>query len=247
MPSHPATACAETAPDFGWARRVLRQQLDALSRLTAIAWSLIEPAAPAAADPAPTMWSGLRNLEKSLRLHERVVWAQRLINALRARLTAELQALDEGKVPTPPVEARSVAAEAGRSTANEKLDLTDQADPAERPDPRERPERERFGFERRGSDKALARILKRPAVEIIALICRELGLPEDWPRQVEEAWAREERSRDDGGRGGDRPSCGVYPRVDLRSSPGDKLRMRAQSSGGVIFAAQHQPPTPTVS
>ncbi len=165
---------------FGWARRVLCQQLDALARLTAIAWRLIEPAPPAA-DTAPTLWARLSNLEKTLRLRERVFWAQRLIEALQAKLTAELEALDNGQAIASTAETVGVEAE-----PNSKPE-------AERPEPREcLKDRERFGFERRGSDKALAEILKRPTAEIIALICRELGLPADWPRLAEEAWAREE-------------------------------------------------------
>ncbi len=169
---------------FGWARRVLRQQLDALARLTAIAWRLIEPPPPAA-DPAPTLWARLSNLEKTLRLRERVFWAQRLIEALQAKLTAELEALDNGQATASMAETVGVEAE-----PNSKPE-------AERPEPRENlRDRERFGFERRGSDKALAEILKRPTAEVIALICRELGLPADWPRLAEEAWAREEADDD---------------------------------------------------
>jgi len=171
---------------FAWARRVLCQHLDALSRLTAIAWRLIEPAPPAAG-PAPTMWSGLRNLERALRLQARVIWAQRLIEALRVRLTAELEALDNGQAPASLAEARGVEAQTEPKPKPE----------ADRPERRERlTESERFGFERRGSDKALAEILKRPTAEVIALICRELGLPADWPRRAEEAWARGEPDLD---------------------------------------------------
>jgi len=189
MSSHPAPPRAATAPGFGWAQRVLRQQLDALSRLTAIAWRLLTPAPTT--EPRPhTAWAGVRELEKAVRLQIRVDWALRLIEALRARLHAELEAVDNGQAPGPPVAAPNLAAE---------------ADPAETLNPKvgaDRPERERlydyerFGFQGRAADKKLAEILKRPTAEIIALICRELGLSDDWPRLAEEAWAREQADDD---------------------------------------------------
>ncbi len=151
----------------------------------------MEPPAPPA-DPltVDSFLARIRIMEKAARLKARADWALRLINALRCRLFTELEALDSGEAPAPPVEARSFAAE---------------ADPAETVNPKEgsgRREREilkdydRFGFEPRGSDKKLAEILKLPTAEIIAVICRELGLPADWPRVAEEAGARETADED---------------------------------------------------
>jgi hypothetical protein len=40
-------------------------------------------------------------------------------------------------------------------------------------------------------------ILERPIGEIVALICRDLGLEPDWPRLAEQAWAREEAAKGD--------------------------------------------------
>jgi len=189
MPSHPDPAHATNLSGLGWARRVLRQQLDALSRLAAVARRLIDPVAPAAQSASdPFGMAAIRGLEKTLRLHVRVTWAQRLIAALRAKLLADLQAVDNGQAPSFPVEAGSVDPDPERPAANEAPSLTDKK---ERPERGDRPDRER-GFGGPGSDKELAEILKRPTVEIIALICRELGLPEDWPRLAEEAWAREQ-------------------------------------------------------
>jgi hypothetical protein len=193
MPSSPAPICASTTPDLGWARRVLHQQLDTLSRLTAIAWRLIAPSSPASGPlSAATVFAGARNLEKALRLQVRATWALRLIDALRTRLRSELQAVENGRTPSL---TGSLAADPApsmtRNEARHPTDRTDRPEKPERPECGERPERERFGFERRASDRELAEVLKRPTAEIIALICRELGLPEDWPRLAEEACARE--------------------------------------------------------
>jgi hypothetical protein len=196
----------ETAPAQGWARRVLRQQLDALSRLAAVAWRLVAPKTPPEQSAPATPVATLRGLEKALRLQARVMWAFRLIDALRARLIAELEALDSGQPPSPAME-RSFAAGPGRPPAEEAGHIPEKAERAERAE-RLRPER--FGFEGRGRDHDLAEILKRPTAEIIALICRELGLPDDWPRLAEEEWTREEA----GGGGSEQP-CPPYP----RSSP----------------------------
>ncbi len=187
-------AAVETASAAGWARRALRQQLDALSRLTAIAWGLVKPATPptppAESSDLGPFFIALRGFEKAARLQVRVDWALRLIDALRGRLHAELEAIDKGQTPALPVAAPSLAAEAAPA---------EDLNPSERP---ERPERERlrdyerFSFQGRAADNKLAEILKRPTVEIIALICRELGLPEDWPRLAEEAWADEAPNED---------------------------------------------------
>jgi hypothetical protein len=192
MPSRPAASCADTASRLDRARRVLRQQLDALSRLAVVAWRLIDPVAAAAKPGAdPFGMAAVRGLEKALRLQARVVWAQRLIAALRDRLLAELQAVENGEAPGRPGEAGDVAPDPEQPVADAAPSLADKKDRAERAERRERLERERFGFEGRASDREIAEILKRPTAEIIALICRELGLPEDWPRLAEDAWSRE--------------------------------------------------------
>jgi hypothetical protein len=155
---------------------------------------------------AATFFTGVRNFEKAMRLRGRVDWALRLIEALRARLSADLQAVDSGGAPSVPVEASSVADDPDPASANEAAALTDRPERGER---RERPDRDHFGFGPRGSDKALAEILKRPTDEIIALICRELGLPEDWPRLAEDAWARETADDD----GAEPPAPSPSPRM----------------------------------
>ncbi len=190
MPSRPGHTCSTTSPGLGWARRLVRQQLDALSRLTAIAWRLFEPPTrptpPAESSDLAAFFAALRGFETAARRQVRVEWALRLIAALRARLHAELEAINNGQAPAPP----SLAAEAAPAET---------LNPAERP---ERPERERlrdyerFSFQGRAADNKLAEILKRPTEEIIALICRKLGLPEDWPRLAEEAWARGTADKD---------------------------------------------------
>ncbi len=192
-------ASFDTASGLGWARRVLRQQLDALSRLAAIARRLVEPPAPAdEAVEAPAepfnfaaFLARIGRVEKAARLRVRVDWALRLINGLHARLLGELEAVENGHLPSPPDEAGEP--DPAHSAANDTASLADKKERAERGD---RPDRDRFGFEPRGSDKKFAEILKRPTAEIIALICRELGLPADWPSLAEEDWAQETANDD---------------------------------------------------
>jgi hypothetical protein len=180
-------AAGETASGLGWARRVLCQQLDALSRLTAIAWRLLEPPTPPAdsSDPA-TFFAALRGFEKAVRRQVRVDWVLRLIGALRDKLRAELEAIDNGQAPAPPVAAANPAAE------GEPGETLNPKEGSDRPERENLHDYERFTFQGRAAEKKLAEILKRPTAEIIALICRELGLPDDWPRVAEEEWAREE-------------------------------------------------------
>ncbi len=198
MPSPKAAPRTDNASGLGWARRVLRQQLDALARLTAIAWRLMEPPAQAA-EPAEAeaftvaaFLARIGKVEKAARLQARGNWALRLINALRVRLLADLEAVENGQLPNLP-EAGGLDTDPVHSAANDAPSLADKKERAERGD---RPDRDRFGFEGRGSDRKFAEILKRPTDEIIALICRELGLPDDWPRLAEEAWARGEGDGD---------------------------------------------------
>ena len=193
MSSYDAPDCIAPTPTFDRARRVLSQQLDALSRLAAVAWRLVDPAGPSA-EPAASVSVGILRLENALRLQARVAWAVRLIVALRAKLLGDLQGLENGRLPALAIDTPNHGAIPEPSMAEEARPA---ADRVERPERRERPEGpERFGFERQFSDDDLAEILQRPTAEVIALICRELGLPADWPRQAEEAWAREAHEDD---------------------------------------------------
>ncbi|MBN9319120.1 MAG: hypothetical protein J0I28_05475 [Caulobacterales bacterium] len=192
MSNQPAPYRA-TTPALDRARRVLRQQLDALSRLAVVAWRLVDPATPSN-EPAASVSVGILRLENALRLQARVAWAVRLIAALRAKLLGDLRGLESGRLPALAIETPDVAATPERSMAEGARAAADRVERPERRERREGPER--FGFESRRSDDDLAEILQRPTAEIIALICRELGLPADWPRQAEEAWAREQTDDD---------------------------------------------------
>jgi hypothetical protein len=51
--------------------------------------------------------------------------------------------------------------------------------------------------ERLDDDDIYGDVIARPVGELVALICRDLGLEPDWARLAEEAWAREEIERGD--------------------------------------------------
>ncbi len=63
---------------------------------------------------------------------------------------------------------------------------------AERPDAEAAERLVREAGERLERGDAFANVLSLPFSEIIALICKDLGLDPDWPALAEEAWAREE-------------------------------------------------------
>ena len=46
--------------------------------------------------------------------------------------------------------------------------------------------------DRLDDDGLIGDVLARPVSEIVALICKDLGLDPDWTRLAEEAWARDE-------------------------------------------------------
>jgi hypothetical protein len=63
---------------------------------------------------------------------------------------------------------------------------------ADREDAAESDRQERLAVELLDQDELYGDILTRPVSEIIAHICRDLGLEPDWPQLAEEAWAQAE-------------------------------------------------------
>lgn len=163
---------------FGWAQRMLRRQLDTLSRLASVALRLAGTATRQASGGS----GGIVALERALRVHERVAWALRLIGVLRAKLTGDLQSLERGEAPHLITEGEPLDDGAAESARESELPESLNAERAERAESlREAPERDDFDrLLRRTGDGEFTDILKRPTDEIIALICRELGLPPDW-------------------------------------------------------------------
>jgi hypothetical protein len=118
----------------------------------------------------------------------RVSRAVRLTVALQARTLQDLQALDE-------VAARRRDAARG-AAARERKDhvqrIVERLIEAEAASEAEADRLADEAAERLDHDDIYGDLTARPAGEIIALVCRDLGLSPDWSRLAEEAWAQAE-------------------------------------------------------
>ncbi|MDB5460338.1 MAG: hypothetical protein JWO72_2079 [Caulobacteraceae bacterium] len=198
-PSH-ADACG--APAGGaddWARPLIERQLALLGRLAEAGLEIavaIERQATGMATPARSDANPAPVVRGDIALaYGRVARAVRMTLALQSKLIKDLQALEEGA-------ARAlVAAEAEQDNA--RLDLEDarkarverivarviQAE-LDDEDAVERLADE--ASERLDDEDLYGDVLARPFSEIVADICRDLGLDPDWSRLAQEPWARAE-------------------------------------------------------
>jgi hypothetical protein len=181
------------APDTpaAWARPLYEQQIAMLGRLAEKGMGIAEGVA-----------------EDAGAASERV--AIDFARAARAvRLTLMLQAK---LIKDPEDRDRLAAQDADRADWSRKVERTRQAfDQKERlgriveriaeGDPEVAHEAEDLANEARerlDEDDIYGDILTRPVSELVAMICKDLGLDPDWPKLAEEAWAREEMAGDVG-------------------------------------------------
>ena len=191
---------ADTAPDAAApcgdrvlerARPLIERQLAVLGRLAEvgleIALALEQQAKGGAETPV---------VQGDIALaYSRVARAVRLTIALQSKLIEDLQALETGAA------MQALRAEAEEDNAAWDQDELRKADieqvilravRAEHPDEDTVDRLIIEAGERLDGDTLYGDVLSRPMSEIIALICRDLGLSPDWSRLAEEAWAREE-------------------------------------------------------
>ena len=112
----------------------------------------------------------------------------RLTIALESRLIQDLQALDE-------VAERHLKGGRGNAARDRKARvrrILDRVIDAEIGDEAEGNRLAAEARERLEHDDIYGDVLTRPVGEIIALICRDLGLSPDWSRLAQEAWAQDE-------------------------------------------------------
>jgi hypothetical protein len=197
----PSTAQAEPpAPAGAAARGLIERQLWVLGRLAEAGLNValaIERQAMAAADAEdPEAAPAGRVVEGDIALaYSRAARAVRLTVALQAKLVKDLQALDEGlarKRRGDQVNA-SRALEASQAARKARVErIVERVIQAETFDEGEVDRLTEAAYERLDHDEIYGDLLARPVSEILALICRDLGLSPDWSRLAEEAWAQEE-------------------------------------------------------
>jgi chorismate mutase len=117
----------------------------------------------------------------------------RLTHVLQASLIKDLQALDErGTLRQNAARAERRKLEDARKARVERI--VERVIQAEFED-KDEDEIDRLAeeaCERLEHDDIYGDLMARPVSEIIALVCRDLGLAPDWSRLAEEAWAQEE-------------------------------------------------------
>lgn len=172
-------------------RALIERQLWVLGRLAEAGLNLAlaierqgtaEDAAPAAASDVALAYG-------------RVSRAVRLTLALQARTLGDLQALDE--VAARRLDGDRVKAERERQgLVQQRRDcvqrIVERVIEAETPCETEVDRLADAAAERLEHDDIYGDLTTRPVGEIIALVCRDLGLSPDWSRLAQEAWAQEE-------------------------------------------------------
>jgi len=188
------------------ARGLIERQLWVLGRLGEVGLNValaIERQAMAAADDGPGAAApeavGPEHFPERLQVvhgdlalaYARVSRAVRLTLALQARLVQDLQALDEGEARRQAKQRSDrQAREAARKAQVERI--VERVIQAEAADDAEGDRLAKEAYERLDEHDIYGDLLGRPVSEVIARICRDLGLAPDWSRLAEEAWAQQE-------------------------------------------------------
>jgi hypothetical protein len=197
-----ASASADVDPALaeaaGEPRAVIVRQLQVLGELAELGLDIARAIARQAASQAPgeapaetppetTRAPQVVKGDVSL-AYARVARAVRLTIALQSRLLQDLQALDE-VVERHLNGGRSNAARERKARVRRILDRVIDAEVGDAA------EGDRLAGEvreRLENDDIYGDVLARPVGEIVAMICRDLGLSPDWIRLAEEAWAQDE-------------------------------------------------------
>jgi hypothetical protein len=187
----PPAATATPADD---PRALIVRQLQVLGELAELGLELARaiarpatadgtPEAPADTPPPPQPAKGDPSLAFA-----RAARAVRLTIALQSRLIADLRALDEvleRHRKAGPIIATTERKQCVRRIVQRVID-------AEIGDADEYHRLAAEARERLESDEIYGDVLTRPVGELVAMICRDLGLSPDWPGLAQEAWAQDE-------------------------------------------------------
>lgn len=207
----PAQADAPAPAPVAAPRVLIERQLWVLGRLAEAGLSValaIEQQATAAAPPhaaeAPeaaqrpaTPEPGRVQGDVAL-AYARASRAVRLTVVLQAKLIKDLQALDEAAARLR--RGEQADAERARQTLEtarkERVErIVERVIRAELSDEDEVDRLAEAAWERLDHDEIYGDLTAQPVGEIIARVCRDLGLSPDWSRLAEEAWARDEIDR----------------------------------------------------
>ena len=188
-PQTGAPPCADDADD--WARALLERQLWMLGRLAEVGLEIAQAIErQATSDEARAVVSGDIPLA-----YARVARAVRLTLMLQSKVICELQSLErreahEARCAQINADVARPRLERARKTRIQRIVGRVAWAQGEDGDGIERVMRE--AGEQLEQDDVYGDVLSRPVSELVALICRQLGLEPDWPQLAEEAWAQDE-------------------------------------------------------
>jgi hypothetical protein len=182
------TPPADTDPPSDWARPLLARQVVLLGQLAEAGVEIalaIRDQVTEAGEAEPRAFLDYARVARAVRLS--LLLQERLIKHLEWRdevgvMRAASAARDDWQAREQLAQARKVQVE----TIVERIARRDGADD----EALERLVAETT--ERLDQDDLVGDVLARPISDLIALICRDLGLDPDWPRLAEEAWAQDE-------------------------------------------------------
>jgi hypothetical protein len=191
-----------TADQDAWAQDVLRRQCALLEQLgeaglrmaQAIERQASEAAAGSATAPTPPTEAAMA--------FARVARAVRLTALLQSKLVQDLMRLQASAAKAvADAEAEANAAQAPSDpTYRHKARVEAIVERVARAGADDEEEVDRLvaeAGERLDDEDIYGEVLDRPVGELVALVCRDLGLDPDWTRLGEEAWAREEAASGD--------------------------------------------------
>lgn len=193
----PDDASAETA--HARRRGLLDRQLERLDQLIAAGMDMVEGLAAQAA-------GGPRVVEGDVVLaYSRASRAVRMAILLQSRLVAEPEAKAEAQTPAPGEDAPGAIGlrwlepeemfEEWTSARRERVEqIVEGVARRERGDDDAAERLGREAVERLERDDIYGAVLTRPISELVADICRHLGLTPDWPRLSRQPWAQRERA-----------------------------------------------------
>jgi hypothetical protein len=172
------------------ARAFVEQQLRMLTRLAEVGLNiagaverraLAEASAPGAADQGCD-W-GL--------VYSRIARAVRLTIALQSKLLKDLAAFDEaGAGQSPAADGEATAEHDRAALRTDRIGrIAQRVVEAEIADKYAAERLSNTMWERLDDEDIYGEVLERPIGEIVALICKDLGLSPDWRRWAHEAWA----------------------------------------------------------
>jgi hypothetical protein len=172
-----------------WAQAVLRRQVERLDELAELGMRMAQAIQAEKAGGAVTVFS-------------RVAKVVRLCGLLQARLIKDMdEARRRALIYAPMTEQADALAEtrerarldpAHEHKARIEKIVERQVKALHRDDEEEVERLMLEACERLDDDDIYRDVLNRPVGELVALICRDLGVEPDWPRLAEEAWAQDE-------------------------------------------------------